>query len=81
MITCERCSKGIVKFYSSVGPNGVLNLYCESCYSKIFLDNFSDMNAPIGTDIFDIEFKCECGTKNPLGMGHSHWCGLYKKEF
>lgn len=24
--------------------------------------------------------ECECGTKNPYGQGHSHWCKKYRKE-
>jgi hypothetical protein len=23
---------------------------------------------------------CECGTKNPMGQGHSRWCKLYRQE-
>lgn len=24
---------------------------------------------------------CECGTKNPVGQGHSHWCRDFRQEF
>lgn len=25
--------------------------------------------------------ECECGSKNPIGQGHSHWCRQFKQEF
>ena len=28
-----------------------------------------------------IEKGCICGSKNPIGQGHSNWCKLFKQEF
>jgi len=42
--------------------------------------HFGMLNSNLG-DASSIKWlNCECGTKNPTGQGHSHWCPTYKKE-
>ena len=50
---------------------------CESCESAI-RTAFENFIVPQG---YTIKLKkCECGSKNPVGQGHSTWCDLFKKE-
>lgn len=28
----------------------------------------------------NLDEECECGSKNPVGHGHSSWCKNYRKE-
>lgn len=44
-----------------------VNFRCDSCLRQ-FLRETGDR-------------KCDCGTKNPVGQGHSNWCQHFRKEF
>ena len=76
-IICSCTLKDI--FYTSVGHGGWFDIYCGPCYQTVVLDNYDGMEKGIGTKV---ELNvCECGTKNPVGNGHSTWCQRFKKEF
>jgi hypothetical protein len=78
-MNCTLCSSDITDyFYTAFNNLGYFDIYCFTCYSSNILDNNEGMVAQ-GTKAMGNE--CECGTKNPVGEGHSTWCQRFKKEF
>ena len=78
-VNCLICANDIYDvFYTTVDSQGNVDTLCFVCYSKNVLDNYQGMVNGGGTKMIN---KCECGTQNPLGQGHSGWCLLYRKEF
>lgn len=62
---------------------------CLRRYSSITIERLAKTAANWKTEHFvtvtnhDAEPKvgCQCGTKNPVGQGHSHWCRDFRQEF
>lgn len=61
-----------------VAPNGVVSFYL-ACPHGLPEDANCDLCCP--RDAMGCKSECECGTKQPLGQGHSTWCEMYKSEF
>ena len=79
-MNCLVCAEEIHNmFYTSVDTHGNLDIYCYSCYQRAILDNYLGIVDGGGTKVNQV--SCECGTKSPMGQGHSNWCMLYRKEF
>jgi hypothetical protein len=69
-MNCENCQQDTgPAVYFHANDFGGISGYCESCYSKIVLDNYEE---PVP--------DCECGTTNPVGDGHYGYCPRYRRQ-
>jgi hypothetical protein len=79
-MNCLVCANEIQDvFYTTIDSHGNVDTLCYRCYQTSALDNYQDMKDGGGTKV--VLDKCECGTKAPIGQGHSSWCQKYRKEF
>ncbi len=68
---CVVCDTEITTvFYSMLNGIGDVDVYCEPCYSKVFLDNHSMTNCNDSKEV-----ACECGKEKHGFASHSNWCG------